>query len=312
MPIHSFATRPIIITCAVTGGSAFNRKHPAFPVTPKEIADASVEAARAGAAIVHVHVRDPATGAASYDPHLFREVTDRLRSSGVDVILNLTCGGNARFVPDPVDESKAADGTTVAPPEVRFRHIEECLPDMCSLDVTTSNQSDGADDFVYLNTPRTLRAMARRFQQLGVKPELEVFEGGDLVFATQLIKEGLIDGPPLFQFVLGLNWNAPATPGTVAYLRELLPEGAIWGALGTGRNQYPIAAQSILLGGNIRVGLEDNLYLRKGVFATNAELVTQACRLIEILGAEVATPAQARRILGLPMVARAATHPARA
>ena len=310
--IHSYATtRPIIITCAVTGGSALNRKHPAFPITPKEIADAAIEAAKAGAAIVHVHVRDPVTGAASYDPQLFRQVTDRIRSSGVDVILNLSCGGNARFVPDPADESKATYGTTIAPPEIRYRHIEDCVPDMCSLDVTTSNQGDGADEFVYLNTPRTLRAMASRFQQLGVKPELEVFEGGDLVFANQLIEEGLIHGPPLFQFVLGLKWNAPATSGTVAYLRELLPEDAIWGALGTGRNQYPIAAQSILLGGNVRVGLEDNSYLRKGVFATNAELVSQACRLVEILGGVTATPAQARTILGLPFKTetQAPAHP---
>ena len=299
MPIRTFDDRKIIITCAVTGGSDYNRSHPAFPVTPKEIADAAVEAARAGAAIVHIHVRDPATGKAVYDPPLFREVSDRIRQAPVDVILNLTCGGLARFVPDPQDEARAGEGTTVAPPEVRYRHIEECLPDICSLDVTTSNQGDGAKDYVYLNTPRTLRAMAKRFRELGVKPELEVFEGGDIVFACRLIEEGLVAGRPLFQFVLGVKWNAPATPGTVAYMKDLLPDGACWGALGTGRNQFPIAAQSLLLGGNVRVGLEDNLYLRKGVFATNGQLVDKARHLADVLGHDVATPAEARTLLGL-------------
>ena len=299
MPIQPFEQRKIIITCAVTGGASFNRQHPAYPVTPQEIADASIEAARAGAAIVHVHVRDPDTGQGVYHPHLFREVSDRIRQSPVDVVLNLTCGGLARFVPDSQDEAKAALGTTVAPPEVRYRHIEECLPDICSLDVTTSNQSDGASEYVYLNTTRTLRAMAKRFLDLGVKPELEVFEGGDVVFATELIKEDLIAGPPLFQFVLGVKWNAPATPGTVEYLKNLLPSDSQWGAMGIGRNQFPIAAQSILLGGNVRVGLEDNIYLRKGVFATNGQLVERAKALCDVLGCEVATPDDARTILGL-------------
>jgi len=299
MPIVPYGRRKVIITCAVTGGSEFNRDHPAFPVTPAEIANSAVAAAKAGAAVVHVHVRDPGTSKAVYTPALFREVTDRIRQSSTDVVLNLTCGGNARFVPDPEDESRGGPGTTVAPPEVRYRHIEECLPDMCSLDLTTSNQGDGGNDYVYLNTTRTLRTMARRFQDLGVKPEMEVFEGGDIVFATQLIKERLISGAPLFQFVLGVKWNAPATPETISYLKGLLPGDAIWGALGTGRSEYPIAAQSILLGGNVRVGLEDNLYLRKGVFATNEQLVDQAKQLIEILGHETATPSDARKILGL-------------
>ena len=299
MPIQPFEQRKVIITCAVTGGAPFNRQHPAYPVTPKEIADASIEAARAGAAIVHVHVRDPDTGQGVYHPHLFKEVSDRIRQSPVDVVLNLTCGGLARFVPDPHDEAKAAPGTTVAPPEVRYRHIEECLPDICSLDVTTSNQGDGASEYVYLNTTRTLRAMAKRFLDLGVKPELEVFEGGDVVFATELVKEGLIAGAPLFQFVLGVKWNAPATSGTVAYLKDLLPSGAYWGAMGIGRNQFPIAAQSVLLGGNVRVGLEDNTYLRRGVFATNGQLVDRAKTLCDLLGCDVATPDDARMILGL-------------
>lgn len=300
MPLAGFTNRKIIITCAVTGGSKYNREHPNFPVTPKEIADSAIEAARAGAAIVHVHVRDPATGAGSYDVDLFKEVSDRIRQSPVDVVLNLTCGGNARFVPDPQDESRAAPGTTVAPAEVRYAHIEACRPEICSLDVTTSNQGDGGDDYVYLNTPRTLRAMAKRFKELGVKPEIEVFEGGDIVFAHQLIAEGLITGTPMFQFVLGVKWNAPANSETVAYMKGLLPAQAHWGALGTGRNEYPMAAQSVLLGGNVRVGLEDNLYLRRGVFATNGQLVERAVNLIDVLGHEPATPKEAREILGLP------------
>lgn len=299
MPIAAFGHRKVVITCAVTGGSEFNRAHPAFPVTPKEIADSAIEAAQAGAAAVHVHVRDPESGRGVYEPALFREVTDRIRQANVDVVLNLTCGGLARFVPDPADESRAGAGTTVAPPEVRYRHIEDCLPDMCSLDVTTSNQGDGGTDYVYLNTTRTLRAMAKRFQELGVKPELEVFEGGDIGFACQLISDGLISGKPIFQFVLGVKWNAAATPETVSYMKGLLPDGAAWGAMGVGRAEFPIAAQSVLLGGNVRVGLEDNLYLRKGIFATNGQLVDQAKQLIEILGHDVATPAEARTILGI-------------
>ena len=299
MPITSFGQRKIIVTCAVTGGASFNRQHPAFPVTPREIADAAVEAAKVGASVVHIHVRDPKTGEGVYETELFQETSDRIRQSSVDVILNLTCGGLARLVPDPKDESRAGPGTTVAPAEVRYRHVEVCMPDICSLDVTTSNQSDGGSEYVYLNTTRTLRAMAKRFYELDVKPELEVFEGGDVVFANELIKEGLIKGTPLFQFVLGVKWNSPASPGTVAYLKDLLPENALWGAMGTGRNQFPIAAQSMLLGGNVRVGLEDNLYLRKNVFATNAQLVDQAKKLAEILGFEIATPNEARQILGI-------------
>ena len=299
MPIESFGRRNVIITCAVTGGAKLNRDHPHFPVTPKEIAESAIGAAAAGAAIVHLHVRDPTTGAASYDVDLFWELTDRIRQSQVDVILNLTCGGNARFVPDPMDESRAVAGTTVAPAEVRCAHIIKCVPEIASLDVTTSNQNDGGDDYVYLNTPRTLRLLAEQFKVLGVKPELEVFEAGDIGLAARLIEEGLVPGAPIFQFVLGIRWNAPATPDTVAYLKRLLPYGAHWSALGVGRNQFPIAAQSILSGGNVRVGLEDNLYLEKGVFASNEQLVERAVRLVEILGHSTATPSQAREMLGL-------------
>lgn len=290
----------VILTCAVTGNAPFNRKHPAFPVTPAEIAASCVEAARAGASIVHIHVRDPETGAGSRSPALFKEVVDRLRDSGEDVLINLTGGLGAFFVPDPDDEGRALAESDVAGVDERMEHLELCRPDLASLDVNTSNQVEGKLEFVYLNTTRTLRAMAARYQALGIKPELEVFSAGDIEFGKALIAEGLIDGPAMFQFVLGVQWCAPADPLTIYYMRQLLPPAAAWGALGIGRDQMPVVAQTAVMGGNVRVGLEDNLYLRKGVFATNGELVTRAKILLEAIGCEVASPAEARRILDLP------------
>jgi uncharacterized protein (DUF849 family) len=291
-------SRKVIITCAVTGNAPFNRRHPCFPVTPAEIAASCVEAAAAGAAVVHVHVRDPATGAGSRSPALFKETVDRLRDSGTDVVLNLTAGLGAVFLPDPQDESRALPESDVASVDERMEHLELCRPDIASLDITTGNQVEGSMEFVYLNTTRTLRALAQRFQALGIKPELEVFNAGDIEFGKELVKEGLIEAPPLFQFVLGIKWGAPADSRTIMYMRELLPPGACWAALGTGRLQMPVAAQVALLGGNVRVGLEDNLYLRRGVFATNGQLVGRVKALIEMLGYEIATPAEARKILG--------------
>ncbi len=291
--------RKVIITCAVTGNAPFNPKHPAFPVTPAQICDAVVEAAAAGAAVAHIHVRDPETGEGSRDPALFKEVVDRVRQTGTDVVINLTAGLGAFFLPDPEDEGKALPESDVASVDDRVRHLEECLPEMASLDVTTGNQVEGPMEFVYLNTTRTLRAMAKRFQSLGVKPELEVFQAGDILFGNQLIEEGLIDGTPLFQLVLGVLWGAPAEPETMLYMRNLLPDDASWAALGVGRREFPVVAQSVLLGGHVRVGLEDNLYLDRGVFATNGQLVERAGTIIECLGESVATPADAREMLGL-------------
>jgi len=293
--------RDVILPCAVTGGAPFNPKHPAFPVPPKQICDAVVEAAKAGASVAHIHVRDPETGEGNRDPALFREVVDRVRQTGTDIVINLTAGMGAYFVPDPEDEGRAGPGSDVAPAEERVVHLEECRPEIASLDVTTGNQVEGTLEFVYLNTTRTLRKMARRFQELGVKPELEVFQAGDLLFARHLIEEGLIDGPPLFQMVLGVQWGAPADAETMLYMRNMLPQDAVWAALGVARQQFPVVAQSALLGGNVRVGLEDNLYLDKGVFATNGQLVERAATIIELLGHRVATPARAREILGLPI-----------
>ena len=290
----------VILTCAVTGNAPFNRKHPRFPVTPKEIAESCVEAGKAGAAIVHIHVRDPKTGEGSRDPKLFKEVVDRLRDSGSDVLINLTGGLGAFFKPDPEDESRAATGSDVASVDERMEHLELCRPDLASLDVNTSNQVEGAQEFVYLNSTRTLRAMAKRYQQLGIKPELEVFSAGDIEFGKQLIEEGLIDSPPMFQFVLGVKWQVPASTLGIYYFRQSLPRNAVWGALGIGRDEMPVVAQTAILGGHVRVGLEDNLYLRRGVFATNGELVAQAREIVEKIGFPLASPDDARQMLGLP------------
>lgn len=291
--------RKVILTCAVTGNAPLNPKHPDFPVTPQQICATVVEAAQAGASVAHIHVRNPTTGEGSRDPALFREVVDRIRQTGTDIVLNLTAGMGALFLPDPDDESRGLPESDVVSVDERTRHLVECLPEMASLDITTGNQVEGSLEFVYLNTTRTLRGMAKRFQDLGVKPELEVFSAGDVLFGRRLVEEGLIDAPPLFQFVLGVLWGAPSDPETILYMRNLLPPGAVWGALGIGRQEMPVAAQCVLAGGNVRVGLEDNLYLKRGVFATNGQLVERARHIIEYLGEEVATPAEARRMLQL-------------
>ena len=290
---------PVIVTCALTGGATLTKDHPHVPVTPKEIAASAIDAAKAGASVVHVHVRDPKTKKGSQDPALYAEVVSRIRESDVDVVINLTCGGYARFFPDPDDETRAGPGTNVAPVETRVRHVEENLPEICTLDVTTANQADGDPDFVNLTTTRTLRAMAARFRDLGVRPEIEVFQAGDIVFAKQMIEEGLIERPALFQFVLGVKWGAPADPETMMYMRNLLPDGALWAGFGISRLQMPLVAQAVLLGGNVRVGLEDNLYLERGVFARNDQLVERAVSIIEMMGGRIATPEDTRRILDL-------------
>jgi len=289
----------VILTCAVTGEMEYNRAHPNYPITPEEIANAAIEAENAGASAVHLHVRNPVTGAGSRDPNLFVDMVNRVRDKGARVVVNVTCGGGAVFCPDPVDESRAGPGSDIASAKERVIHIERTRPELCSLDVTTQNQMDGSRPLVYLNTEYTLRKMAKRFQELGVKPEIEVFAPGDILLAKQMISEGLFDGRPLFQIVMGTRWGLPDTTETLIYMKSLLPENAIWAAFGIARMQMPMVAQSVLLGGNCRVGLEDNLYLKRGVFATNGQLVEKAIRIIEDLGAEVATPDEARHILGL-------------
>ena len=292
-------SRKVILTCAVTGNAPFNPKHPAMPVTPAQIAASCVEAAKAGASVAHIHVRDPESGKGSRDPLLFKEVVDRVRASGVDIVINLTCGLGAFLLPDPEDESRALPESDIIPVAERVRHLEQCLPEIASLDITTGNQVEGPLEFVYLNTTRTLRAMAKCFQALNIKPELEVFSAGDILFGNALVKEGLVAGPPFFQMVLGVLWGAPASAQTMLYQSSLMLPGAVWAAFGIGRDQMPMLAQSALLGGHVRVGLEDNLYLSRGVFATNGQLVERAVSIIENIGMQVATPDEARQILQL-------------
>jgi len=291
--------RKVILTCAVVGENQYNKDHPNFPITPQQIADAALEAEQAGASCVHLHVRDPKTGEGSRDPGLFLDMATRVRENGVKAVMNITCGGGGFFFPDPADESRAGPGTDIASAEERVKHIEMCLPEVCSLDVTTQNQLDGEKAYVYLNTEYTLRKMAKRFQELGVKPEIEVFSPGDVLLANKILEEGLFDAPPMYQIVMGTRWGLPATPETLIYMRDLLPKGANWAAFGIARMQMPMVAQTVLLGGNVRVGLEDNLYLSRGVFATNGQLVERAKTIIECLGYEVATPDEAREIIGL-------------
>ncbi|HEC01832.1 MAG TPA: 3-keto-5-aminohexanoate cleavage protein [Sphingomonadales bacterium] len=296
--------RKVILTCAVTGNAPVNPKYPyEYPVTPKQICNTVIEAAQAGASIAHIHVRDPETGEGSRDVGLFKETVSRIRDSGVNIVLNLTAGMGALFLPDPENEAQALPGSDMLNAEDRLEHVKDCLPEIASLDITTGNQEEGPFEFVYLNTTRTLRQMARLFQEYGVKPELEAFQAGDVLFGNQLVEEGLIDGIPMYQFVLGVKWASPATPDTMAYLKSLLPQNVNWCGFGIGRQQMPMAAQSILMGGNVRIGLEDNLYMERGVFATNGALTERACSIIENLGASVATPDEARDILGLKAVA---------
>ncbi|MGH9643684.1 MAG: 3-keto-5-aminohexanoate cleavage protein [Terriglobales bacterium] len=288
-----------MLTCAVTGGSSFNRQHPDFPITPPQIAEAAFEAQAAGASAVHLHVRDPRTGEASREPSLFRELVNHLRTHGLRCILNLTCGGGANYLPEPENDGIAAPGSDVGSVENRTQHIRENLPELCSLDVTTQNQMDGETELVYLHSQSTLRRMAKTFLDLNVKPEIEVFAPGDVLFANQMIREGLFAPPPFYQMVLGTKWGLPGDVETILYLKRLFPHDALWAAFGIGPMQMPMVAQSTILGGHCRVGLEDNLYVQRGVFATNGQLVAQAVRIIEDLGCAVATPDEARRMLGL-------------
>ena len=287
----------VIVSCAVTGAGDTAGIHPELPVTPAQIASAAVDAARAGAAIAHIHVRDPQTGAPSRKLDYYREVVERIRLSGTDVIINLTTGMGGDLIVDDAHPSSAAPGSDMVPALERLEHIEDLRPEMCTLDCGSMNFSDG--DYVAVVTANQLRTMAARVQELGVKPELEVFDTGHVRLANKLVEEGLIDGAPLFQLCLGIPYGAPADPRTMAAMIDLLPPGAVWAAFAISRMEMPIVAQSVLLGGNVRVGLEDNLYLRRGEFASNAQLVEKAVELVEALGARILTTSEARAKLGL-------------
>ena len=289
--------RNVIITCPITGAGDSWSKHLELPVTPEQIADAVISAARAGAAVAHIHVRDPETGQGSRDVDLFADVVERVRASDTDVIINLTAGmGGAWFPDDGDDPSMPGPGTDMIGPEDRLAHVNKLRPDICSLDCGTMNFGDNE---IYVSTPAYLRTMATLLQGWGVKPELEVFDLGHIRLAGQLINEGLIDAPPLFQICLGIPWGAEANTDSMLAMRNALPPGSNWAGFGVGRMEMPMVAQAVLLGGNVRVGLEDNLYLEKGVLASNADLVTRAREIIECLGATVASPDEARETLGL-------------
>jgi uncharacterized protein (DUF849 family) len=292
----------VIVSCAVTGAGDTAGIHPELPVTPVQIAAAAVGAAKAGAAVAHIHVRDPQTGAPSRKLEYYREVVDRIRASGTDVIINLTTGMGGDLFVDDAHPSVAAPGSDMIPALERLEHIEELRPEMCTLDCGSMNFSDG--DYVAVVTANQLRTMAARVQELGVKAELEVFDTGHVRLANRLIEEGLIDGAPLFQLCLDIPYGAPADSRTMAAMVDLLPPGAAWAAFAISRMEMPIVAQSVLLGGNVRVGLEDNLYLRRGVFASNAQLVEKAVGIVDALGARTLTPAEARAKLGLPQPVR--------
>lgn len=287
----------VIITCAVTGSGDTAGKNPAVPVTPAQIADACVQAADAGAAIVHVHVRDPETRRGCRDTGLFRQVVEQLRERAPDLILNLTCGMGGDFVPGEDDPTVPAAGTDLIGPLERLAHVEELRPEICSLDCGSMNFGLGHE--VYINTTANLEIMAERCQKIGVKPELEVFDLGQIRCAKYLRDKGLVADPPVFQICLGLAWGAGADAESMLAMRNELPEGSKWFAFGVGRQQMPMAAQSVLLGGHVRVGLEDNLYLSRGVLASNGELVEKAVRIIEELGGQVLGPGAARKELGL-------------
>ncbi len=287
----------VVLTCAVTGAGDTTGRSPHVPVTPKEIANAAIEAAKAGAAVAHIHARDPETGQGSRDPKLFKEIVDRVRDSDTDVVINLTAGMGGDWISSPDDPAMPGPGTDMIGPEERLAHVQLCRPEICSLDCGTLNFSD--TDMIYISTPPSLRKMASLVQEWGVKPELEVFDLGHIRFAKQMVAEGLIDAPPMFQLCLGIPWGADQDVETMVAMKSQLPQGASWASFGISRGQMPMAAASVALGGNVRVGLEDNIYLDRGVLASNGQLVTRAVEIIERMGGQALTPQEARNKLNL-------------
>ncbi len=290
----------VFVTCAVTGAGDTVSRSPHVPVTPEQIAASAVDAAKAGAAVVHIHVRDPETGAGARDPALFREVVERVRSADVDVVLNLTAGMGGDLVlggsetPLPFNQQ----GTDLAGASERLAHVEQLLPEICTLDCGSMNFAAGGD-YVMLNTPDALRAMAKKVKGLGVRPELEVFDTGHLVFVNELVREGLLEDPVLIQLCMGIPYGAPDDPTTLMAMVNALPPGAVFSAFSIGRMQLPYVAMACIAGGNVRVGLEDNLYLSRGVKATNAQLVERAITILEAMNVGVMGPHQVREKLKL-------------
>jgi 3-dehydrocarnitine:acetyl-CoA trimethylamine transferase len=290
----------VFITCAVTGAGDTTGKSEKVPVTPREIAESAIDAAKAGAAAVHIHVRDPSTGKGARDPKLYAEVVDRVRSSGTDIVLNLTAGMGGDLVFGSIDRPLPPNeaGTDMAGAIERLAHVEQLLPEICTLDCGSMNFAAGGD-YVMVNTPDALRAMAKRVQALGVRPELEVFDTGHLVMVKDLVREGLIDDPLVIQLCMGIPYGAPDDPSTLMAMVHALPPGTIFSAFSISRMQLPFVAMAALAGGNVRVGLEDNIYLGKGTLATNAQLVERAVTILEAMNVKVIGPDAVRAKLKL-------------
>jgi uncharacterized protein (DUF849 family) len=288
------------ITCAITGAGETTASSPHVPVSPEQIADSAIDAARAGAAVVHIHVRDPQTGRGARDPSLYKDVVDRIRSSGVDVVLNLTAGMGGDLVLGSAEAPFpfSAEDTDLAGAAERLAHVELLMPEICTLDCGSMNFASGGD-YVMVNSPAVLRAMAQRVKALGVRPELEVFDTGHLVQVHELVRDGLVDDPVLIQLCMGIAYGAPDDPGTLLALVNQLPPGAVFSAFSISRMQLPYVAMAVLAGGNVRVGLEDNLYLSRGVLATNAQLVERAVALLGAMNVGVMSPAEVRDKLQL-------------
>ena len=288
----------VFITCAITGSGSTQDRSAEVPRSPEQIANSAIAAAKAGAAVVHCHVRDPETGVASRDPKLYRELTDRIRDSKTDVVLNLTAGmgGDMVFGP-PSAPLPLQDGTDMGSAESRMEPIAECLPEICTLDCGTMNFAEA--DYVMTNTPGMLREMGSMMTALGVKAEIEAFDTGHLWFAKQLVKEGILESPALIQLCMGIPWGAPNDLNTYMAMVNNIPSDWNWSSFSIGRDQMPYVAASVLAGGNVRVGLEDNLWLEKGVLATNESLVKKAASIIEAMGSTLMNPQQVRDQLGL-------------
>lgn len=285
-----------IMTCAVTGNGTMPSQNENLPVTPAEIAQAAIDAGKAGAAIAHMHVRDPETAKGSMDLNLYREVVDRIRDAGSDIVINLTTGEGQRFVPSEEDPSIAGPGTTLCHPSLRSAHVKALRPEICTLDFNTMVNKT----WTVINTPPTLKVMADIANEAGTKPEIEIFDSGDLNMAKDFIAKGILKSPAMFQFVMGINFGAAANYQTLAYLISQLPENSEWAAFGIGRNAYRLMALSYLMGGHVRIGMEDTVYIDKGELCkSNAQLVEKGVGIVESLGGTMATPAEAREILGL-------------
>ncbi len=291
--------RNVFITCAVTGSGSTQDRSPHVPRSPKQIADSAIAAAKAGAAVVHCHVRNPETGMPSRDPKLFREVTDRVRDANIDVVLNLTAGMGGDIVTGPPEAPLPLNpnGTDMGSAQSRMQHVLECRPEICTLDCGTMNFAEA--DYVMTNTPGMLRAMGQMMTDAGVKPEIEAFDTGHLWFAKQLVAEGVLEANALVQLCMGVPWGAPDDLNTFMVMVNNVPEDWTWSAFSLGRNEMPYVAASVLAGGNVRIGLEDNLMLDRGVLATNEALVGRAVEIVERLGARVIGPDEVRANLGL-------------